>query len=105
MQTKISIEGAYSKVGNTFFHQSGTHKLVLAEREPKNNKPKQFFILKSCSQSVNFPANYNGKYVSGVYWVSQNTFSIDFEGTAYTCTIQDASLEIKANIREKGKVL
>lgn len=84
---KIDIKGTYNKVGSDFFNEQHLFKLVKAKRLPSNGKTPEFLILKPCCGANLLPDGKKERYVSGIFWKTNNTFGIDFEGIRYNVEV------------------
>jgi hypothetical protein len=100
---KIDITGTYLKEGNSFFNINYLFKLVKAKRLQTNGKTPEFLILKACCGKNTLPDGTKERYVSGIFWKTNNTFSIDFEGIRYIVEVTTNGLTITA--AEGGKSL
>lgn len=102
MESKLRIEGTYSKQGTAFFNQQGLFKIVRSTRNPKPGQTSEFLIIKPCCGNTTLP---NGKpylFVSGLLPAGPGTYQIDFEGIPYTVTITDSELTINPDIKGPG---
>jgi hypothetical protein len=94
MKTKIDITGKYLKEGNSFFHINQLFKLVKAKRLQINRKTPEFLILKACCGKNTIPDGTKERYVSGIFWKTNSTFNIDFEGVRYNVEVSPDGLLI-----------
>jgi len=94
MKTKIDITGKYLKDGNSFFHINQLFKLVKAKRLQINRKTPEFLILKACCGKNTIPDGTKERYVSGIFWETNNTFNIDFEEIRYKVEVNPDGLTI-----------
>ena len=104
MTSKVTLTGVYVKEPDGYFSQTFTQKLVFGHRAKKQGKPTDFLILKPCCGIHILPDGSKERYVSGIFWKTDTTGSIDFEGIKYTLTITDNYLIID-NPKGGGKGL
>jgi hypothetical protein len=100
--TKIDITGIYRKDGNNFFNTVHPFKLVKANRLPTNNKTQEFLVLKPCCDNPILPDGSKQRYVSGIFWKTNHTFRIDFDGIRYNVQVTSDGFIVTA---EGGKGL
>lgn len=99
---KLNIEGSYRKSGLQFFNNSLPFRLILSNRKPVAGKPSQFFVAKPISGNFHLPDGSTERYISGLFWETNSTGRIDFEGIRYTVEVKPAGMTIS---RQGGKVL
>ncbi len=104
MDTKVPLAGSYLKEGNSYFPHEGFHRLVLASRPPKGNRPTTYIVLKPCCGETTLPDGSRERYVSGIFWIADNTGRIDFQGQRYTVKVGHGCLQI-SQAGGRGKVL
>ena len=86
MTANYNFVGNYQIKGNYLI--SKNLKLLISERKNITlNKPKQFIIDKSLPK---------GNYISSLYYIAENQYYFDFNGTRYELTYSsDNTAEIK----------
>lgn len=102
METKLNIQGTYRKAGNEFFNEQHLFRLVKGKRLPINNKTPEFLILKPCCGSKLLPDGSKERYVSGIFWKTNNTFNIDFDQIRYIVEVTPEGLQINPAGGGKG---
>jgi hypothetical protein len=102
METKLSIVGTYLKDKSGFFNDRSLFKLVKCKRLPTNGKTPEFLILKPCCGQKLLPDGTKERYISGIFWQSDSTFNIDFEGIRYIVNVTTDGLNVALAGKGKG---
>lgn len=102
METKLSITGLFRKEGNGYFNDGNLFKLIKAKRLAIKGKTPEFLILKPCCGQTTLPDGSKERYISGIYWQSDSTFNIDFEGKRYTVQVTPDGLNVTLAGKGKG---
>lgn len=101
---KIDITGSYLKEGNGYFNEHGSFKIVKAKRQTINKKTPEFLIIKACCGNDTLPDGTKERYLSGIFWTTNNTFNIDFDGTRYNVEVTGSGFTITSTIEGGGSV-